>query len=239
MKSRFVLFTSLVLAVLLLAGCTISITTKVNADGSGEMGFAYKFTKSDLDSLASFGMKADTICSDMTSQGGSSLDLQGMELKQEKHGDETWCVGTKPFKTLDELKTGDSTSGFTINRLEIKDNKLYFDAVMSAGSDTQGMESMPFEINIGYEFTAPGKVTKHNGDKIDGNTVTWNIPLTGEKSMQLESDLKGGGSSDFLKKYGLYIGIGVACLCLLVIIVIVVFFFVLKKKPTTQTPGAV
>lgn len=254
MKSKF-LFVTLLVAALVLAGCTIAITTKVNKDGSGAMGFAYKFNKADLDSLSQYGMNAATICNDLTSQGGSTTPAD-LTLNQEQHGDEVWCVAEKTFATLDELKSElGSGSGFTINTMEISGDKFTFDADVDMSGQTGDTSSIPLEIKINYEFTAPGKVSNHNGDSIKGNTVTWDLPLTSSKNLHLESSTKvtstssnsnnnsssgssnsGSSSSDtksdksFLEKYWWAIAIGVSCLCLLMIGFIVIVILLLRRK---------
>jgi hypothetical protein len=241
MKTKFLMITAFVLAALVLSGCTMGILTKINADGSGELGFVYKFTKSELETLSGMGASADTICTDVASSGsGVGGDV---ELKQEKHGDETWCVGSQPFATLDELRTQLGGEGFALNTLEIVGDKFTFDADIDMSSASTDMEGIPFDIKIQYELTAPGKVNNHNGDKKDGTTVIWDLSLTEPRNLHVESSTKGGSSGgstdssggsdimDKVKQYW-YVGVIVVCCCLLVIIVgVVVFITMRRKKP--------
>jgi hypothetical protein len=243
MKTKFGLVTVFVIVSMLLTACSISITTKVNADGSGELGFAYKFTKDDLSQLSGMGMSSDTICSDLESQGGSDMPAD-FAFKQETHGNETWCVGAKTFDNLDDLRNEISGEGFTINTMEISDGTFVFDAVADmSGTDTGGM---PFSITIDYDLTAPGSIDKgkSNADDYSGNTATWNLALTGSKDMHLESSTKGGGGGGVsLGGDGKVLGIPtwvavivLLCCCLLVIIIIVVVvYLVMKRKP--KQPG--
>jgi hypothetical protein len=242
MKTKFSLIAVFVIFTLLLTACSISITTKVSADGSGELGFAYKFTKDDLSQLGTYGMNADTICTDMQSQGGTDMPAD-FEFKQEKHGDETWCVGAKNFDNLDDLKTEIGGEGFTINTMEISGGKFVFDAVADMSSSDTG--SMPFAITINYDLTAPGKIDQKasDADKYDGNTASWALALGGSKSMHLESSTKGGssggGDSVVSKKVGgvpvWAIVVALCCCLLLIVVIVVVVFFVMKKKP--KQPG--
>jgi hypothetical protein len=240
MKTKFSLIVAFVIFAVLLTACSISITTKVNADGSGELGFAYKFTKDDLSQLGGMGMNADTICTDLQSQGDSSMPSD-FTFEQEKHGDETWCVGTKSFDNLDDLKSEISGEGFTVKTMEINGDKFVFDATADmSGTDTGGM---PLSLTINYDLTAPGKIDKgaSDADKYDGNTATWNLALTGSKAMHLESSTKGGSSGGGIKLGGdskvagiptwLVVVIALCCCLLLVVIVVVVVFFMMKKKP--------
>ncbi len=260
MKSKTLVISIIIVAALLLTGCAIGISTKVNADGSGELGVVYKLNSSDIQTLSSMGGSTDTanICSSLESSSGSSGLPAGTTLKQEKHGDETWCVATQSFSTIDALKTQLGGEGFTINTLEIQGGKLTFDADvdMGAGQDTS---SMPFTINMSYDFTAPGKISNNDADKVNGNTATWNLEMGKTRHMHLESALSGGSSNksggsnsgsgsssdsssnkSFFQKYGLYIGIGLVCCCLIVVIVIVVVIFYMnrnKKKASTGFPA--
>ena len=238
MKTKFSLLAVFVIVSMLLTACSISIITKVNADGTGELGFAYKFTKDDLSALSGYGMSGDTICTDMQTQGSGTMP-EDFVFKQEKHGDETWCVGAKKFDNLDDLKTEISGEGFTINTMEINDGKFVFDAVadMSSTDTTE----MPLSITINYDLTAPGKIDKVKSDKeakdlvkIDGNTMSWTLSLSKSTSMHLESSTTGGGGGGggggFSFKW--WYGAILACCCLLILIIVgVVVFFVMKKKP--------
>jgi hypothetical protein len=235
MKTKFGLVTVFVLVSMLLTACSISITTKVNADGSGELGFAYKFTKDDLSQLSGMGMNSDTICDELESQGGSDVPAD-FAFKQEKHGDETWCVGAKTFDNLDDLRNEISGEGFTINTMEISNGKFVFDAVADmSGTDTGGM---PFSITIDYDLTAPGSIDKgkSDADKYDGNTATWSLSLTGSKNMHLESSTTGGGGGGGGLNFKWYYGVIIVCCCLLILIVIVVVvYLVMRRKP--KQPG--
>ncbi len=248
MVTKFKYFTVFVILSLLLTACSISITTKVNGDGTGEMGFAYKFTKDDLSQLGTYGMNADTICTDLQSQsGGTSGVPSDFTLKQETHGAETWCVAAKQFDNLDTLKTEISGSGFTINTMDISGGKFTFDGTADMTSSDTG--SMPLSITISYELTTPGSIdkSKSDADSYNGNTATWNLVLGQTKSMHLESSTKGGGGSGGInlggggsgsKVAGVSIWIIVVALCcclLLVVIIVVVIFFVMRRKP--KQPG--
>lgn len=244
MKTKFSIITGFVILSMLLTACSISITTKINGDGTGEMGFAYKFTKDDLSQLGTYGMNADTICSDMQTQGGSDVPAD-FTFKQETHGDETWCVGAKSFDNLDALKSEISGSGFTINTMEISGGNFTFDGTADmTSSDTS---SIPFSITINYDLTAPGSIDKgkSNADKYNGNTATWNLEIGQTKDMHLESSTKGGSSGGGginlsgggkVAGVSIWIIVVVVCCCLLLlVIIVVVVFFVMRRKP--KQPG--
>jgi len=239
MKTKFGLFAAFVILSLVLTACSISITTKVNADGSGELGFAYKFTEDDLSQLGTMGLAADTICTDLQSQGGSMPE--DFVFMQEKHGDETWCVGSKEFANLEDLTSEISGEGFTVSKMEISGDQFVFDAVADMSSTDTG--GMPLSITINYDLTAPGKINEDNSnaDTYDGNTATWNLTLGGSKSMHLESSTKGGGGGGGISLGGdskvlgvprlLAVVIGLCCCLLVIIVIVVVVFLVMKRKP--------
>lgn len=183
-KIFFVVFYLLVS--FLLAACSISITTKMNANGSGELGFVYKFTQDDLVQLEGMGLNAETICTDIQDQGDTLSDE--LSFKQETHDDETWCVAAKPFETLEEFKEDISGEGFTVNVIEISGDDFIFDADINISSEiTSGV---PAAFTIYYEFTAPGKITKHNATKVEGITAIWNLVIGTSTNMHLESSMK-------------------------------------------------
>jgi hypothetical protein len=188
MKTKITLYLVLLIAAYLLTACLISITTNINEDGSGEFGIIYKFTQDDLSQMAGMGMNADTICADMQSQEGSMPE--NYAFKQEKHGDETWCVASESFDDLATVKAGFSAAGLIVNTLEIDSGKLTFDANFDlSGQNTSGMESMPISFSIYYELTVPGKITNNNADSLNGNTAVWALSLSSATSLHLESNL--------------------------------------------------
>jgi hypothetical protein len=188
MKIKLPLWITIIAAAIALSACTISITTKINPDGSGEYGFIFKFTKAEVDLLSSYGLDSETICSDIQSQGESIP--QGYTIEQEQHGDETWCVSGYKFSTLEELKVSFSGEGFTINTLELTDDKFTFDATAKLNSADTG--ELPFPVTMEFLLTAPGPITDHNADKVEGFTAMWELELDQSTYMHLESNAKPG-----------------------------------------------
>ncbi|MFZ6030835.1 MAG: LppM family (lipo)protein [Chloroflexota bacterium] len=223
------------LAALLLSACTIDITAVVNPDGSGALGMTYKLTREDLKSLEGMGMPAETICEQM---GEGQEDFT---FVREEHGEEVWCVASKPVATLQEMKTEMNGEGFTVNTLEMMGNQFTFDASADM-SEQEGAEGFDLGmLQISYSMTAPGKVTSHNGDSIAGNTVTWELPLGSSKNLHLESkvgssaDLSLGGSGR--SNTGLLIGLLLTCCCCLIVIVIIVVVVVVLMRRKQNVAG--
>jgi hypothetical protein len=106
MRSRTGLRVLLTGVAFILTACTMSITAKVNPDGSGEIGFAYKLTEDDKETFAGMGMSnMDDLCGQLSSQGNESLPVS-LNLRQEKHGSETWCVARQRYNNLEGLRRG-------------------------------------------------------------------------------------------------------------------------------------
>jgi hypothetical protein len=260
MKTKFGLLSILVILTMLLTACEIGVTTKINADGSGEMGGKFVFTQDEVNALSSMGMgSADDFCASLSSDS-TGLSSGDMTFTQETHGNDIWCVASQPFATLDELGQGDS--GLTINKAEIANDKFVLDADFDLGQDFDAssmamITSSGYSIVMYYEVTAPGTIDKSKTqgfDKINGNTARMTIIDTSNKDqpvpsgtihIALESSLKGGSSGGSSgidlsggKVAGVSIWIVVVALCcclLLVVIIIVVVFFVMKRKP--KQPG--
>jgi hypothetical protein len=256
MKTKFGLLCLFVIATMMLTACEIGVTTKVNADGSGEMGAVFKFTKDEATALEGMGAgSADTLCSSMSESGTTGLSSEDMTFKQEEHGDEIWCVASKAFASLEEMGQGDET--LKVNTAEIKDDKFTLDADFNMGQDFDAsslsmVTSSGYKIVMFYEIVAPGTIDKgktEGFDKVNGNTARMTIIDTANKVMptssaihvHLESKLKGGSSGDSVisKKVGGVpvwgIVVAVCCCLLLVVIVVVVLFFVIRRKP--KQPG--
>ena len=256
MKTKFGLLCLLVIATMMLTACEIGVTTKVNADGSGEMGAVFKFTKDEATALEGMGAgSADTLCTSMSSSGTTGLSSEDMTFTQETHGNEIWCVASKAFASLDELGQGDQT--LKVNTAEIKNDKFTLDADFDMGQDFDAsslsmVTASGYKIIMFYEIVAPGTIDKaktEGFDKVNGNTARMTIidtannlmPTSGAIHVHLESKLKGGGGGESVvnKKVGGVpvwgIVVAVCCCLLLVVIVVVVLFFVLRKKP--KQPG--
>jgi len=202
---------------LVLSACTIDITATVNPDGSGALGMIYKLTADDLNTFESMGMPSEEICTSVSEESG-----EDMTLSQEKHGDEIWCIAEKEVATLEELKAEIEGDGFTINALELDNDQFVFDAdVDMTTEDTGGLDFGLIEIN--FSMTAPGKVTDHNGDSIDGNTVTWNMPLGSKKLMYMESKVGSSGLNLPGTDNGIpWVPVLMLCCCCVVMIILVI-----------------
>lgn len=194
MRTKYTRTGILLAACLFLSGCTVSIVTTVNPNGTGKLDFIYKLSEDDQQTFTQSGMTdADKLCEGMATM---SEGFQGQgTIKEEKHGRETWCVISEAFGSLEEMRTKLDAQGFTINTANIANGRFIFDAVMNT-SDSSGSD----ELNIGlpialtYELTLPGKAIRHNADKVKGHTLIWEMGLGQVKPIYAESGLEGRGT---------------------------------------------
>ncbi len=226
MKIKPAVIALLVAFALLLSACTVNMHTKINSDGSGDWITEIGFTTEDEASLTQMGF---TSVEDYCTQSATDMPAEA-STSIEVRGEETYCVYTVPFATLEALRAAyTETDGVVVNRLEIVDGVLYYDLTVDGGSGDMG--SMGISTN--WILTMPGSIQSHNAPTQDGNQLTWVLSTTGATAIQAQSKVS-GMSSDIT----MYVTIALSCLCCLVVIVIiaVVVFLVLRKRK--QTPAA-
>ena len=195
MSVKHLLFVLMLAACLFLTGCTVSIVTTVNPNGSGELKIIYKLSEEDKKNFTQSGMTdAGKLCEGMVTMS-ESFSGQGT-IKQEKHGSETWCVMSQAFGSLEEMTSKLNTEGFTINTASIGNGRFVFDAVMNTGVSSSELNvGMP--IGLTFELTLPGKAIRHNADKVKNYTLIWELGLGQVKQIHAESGLE-GRSTDWL-----------------------------------------
>jgi hypothetical protein len=195
MRAKHWLFGLLLAACLFLTGCTVSIVTTVNPNGSGELKIIYKLSEDDKKTFTQSGMTdASKLCEGMVTMS-EGFPGQGT-IKQEKHGSETWCVMGQAFGSLDEMSSKLNTEGFTVNTASINNGRFTFDAAMNTG-DSSSELNMGMPIGLTFELTLPGKAISHNADKVKNYTLIWEMGLGQVKQMHAESGLE-GRSTDWL-----------------------------------------
>lgn len=226
----------LLLAVLmmLLAACTIRTVTDVKADGSGAFTMEFGFTDAELTSMEQFGVSSDTGVCSMSESMGADVPAD-ITFEEVKRGDTTWCTYTKSFKNLDEMKAyfASEMEGMTVNRLEIKDGKFYYDITPGDTSSMSDTSGLPFTMDFSWIVKVPGTVGTNNATKVEGQTLTWDLLSSGlPDRFQAESSVGGGGLFGLDQTTLIIIAIAGGCCILggLVIVVIVVIVFSRRKK---------
>ncbi len=227
---KFVLFSLLVLAALLLSACKVNFMTDIKSDGSGTYIQELGFTKDEASMAGLSGESSgEEFCTSANAQSGGSELPPGTVVSQETRGDgEIWCVFKTPFTSLDNLRTVYATSDLQINQLSLTDGKVVYDVSL----DMSGEGSDIPMGDIYWIVTMPGSVTNHNATEANGKTLKWKLTMGQENTMHAESNVGGfnlGGGDALWYVVG---GIVFLCLCCFVPLVIagVVFFLMRRKK---------
>jgi hypothetical protein len=219
MKSKILLLTLCIASTLLLAACQFQAITTLQANGSGELRTEVGFTAEERQNLEeqSGNSGSQDFCN-------SSKDSAGVTVTEEQRGDETWCVTTTKFDDLAELqKLYEQKKGLTINRLEIVDNKFYYDIDLDTSSKTSDFSTFNA---ITWTVTLPGTPSYYNTEQVTGNTVTWNPePHSGTVNLRAESAVnKSGSASTLLINLGIML-----CLCGVAVLGGVGGFFLMRR----------
>jgi hypothetical protein len=225
-STKFLWVSFLIVAMLLLSGCTANLVTEINSDGSGTWGMEYIMT---VDELESYGYTlTDSFCADDLESDLSDMP-PGTSMRQEQNGDEVSCIFEASFDNLEGLRTIYVDMDSTVNSLEFRDNKFYYDVDVDMGStDTMG-------FMIYWIVKMPGTVTETNATTQEGNTLTWEAPTEGILNAYATSSVGGLSST-----WWWVIGIGSLCCCFVIIAAVVVLIIVLnkKKKNKAAAPAA-
>lgn len=174
-----------VLFMLLLAGChKLEATTKVESNGSGELQTDVGFSAEERANIEKQNNASQDFCN-------TAQTPENVTVTEEQRGDETWCVTTTQFKTLEELRAlYERQQGITINRLEISDGKFYYDVDIDTLSEGSSFSAL---TEIKWTVVLPGAPISHNADEVDGNMLTWTpTPKSGVINFKAESEAPRG-----------------------------------------------
>lgn len=174
-----------ILAMLLLAGChKLEATTQIQPNGSGELQSGVGFSVEERANMEPQNNASQDFCN-------TSQTLENVTTTEEQRGDETWCVTTTQFKTLEELRAlYERQQGITINRLEISDGKFYYDVDIDTLSEDSSFSAL---TEIKWTVVLPGAPISHNADEVDGNTLIWKpTPKSGVINFKAESEAPRG-----------------------------------------------
>jgi hypothetical protein len=182
MKSRSLKIVVLVIGALLLAGChKLQATTKIEANGSGELQMGIGFSAEERAKMEKQNSNPQDFCN-------TSKPPPNTIVTEEQRGEETWCITTARFKNLEQLRSlYEQRKGITINRLEISNGKFYYDVDVDTLSETSNFSAF---TSITWSVVLPGAPIEHNADQIEENTLTWTpTPQSGVINMRAESEV--------------------------------------------------
>ena len=175
-------------------------------------------------------------------EGNDLSDCVGARTSEDQRGELHFWVIECDIASLEEFEaTMTSTENTFMQSFDITVTDSLVTVTGSAtaeeslGEDTEGFDPSVLEdsISANLRITMPGRIIEHNADSVDGNTLTWEIPiLGGTLNVSAQSDPRGtpagGGSGGFP-------------IWLIVVIVVVVLlalylFMQSKKKGAAASP---
>ena len=205
------------------------ITTAVNADGSGDMTYHIELSKailSFLKGLPDF-PKYGKVCEEF------KLNIEGGGEWTETEGDgAVICNTVISFTDLEEYETlvADLFYGANFSRLEIADDRFYYDLKADMASSYDLMESLPYEIEVWWIVEVPGAVVNSNADTTSGRTLTWNV-MALDPSAHITAESRIGGMLGMDPVVMAVVAVLLlGCCGVVVLIAGVAGFFLLRKK---------
>ncbi len=222
MTSRTLPFALLTASTFLLAAChQLHSITEVRPDGSGELRTEVGFTAEERQNLEDQSGGSQDFCN--TQQATSDATVT-----EEQRGGETWCITTRKFADLDELKRlYTEQKGVTVNRLEIAGGKFYYDVDVDTSSPDSGLANV---TALTWTVTLPGTPITHNAAQVEGKTLVWTLaPKSGTVNLRAESEAIRPDSSLPLLPLALG-GVMVLCLCGVALLGGVGAFFLLRRS---------
>jgi len=219
------------LLALVATACRIetNIGATINADGSGTI-------------VAELGMDEEAegfFLQDGTDPFADQAlsSVPGAVQREETRGDLRVFIIEVPVADVstlqDQMIAGSDSllSNFTVTVTDTKVSvSATADPTESIGSQAEGFDPTVFEesFSANVRLTLPGRVLSHNADRVEGNTLIWEIPvLGGALDIQAESDPTGTPAGD-----GGGFPLWILAVAAAVAIAIVVYVMMQRKKPS-------
>jgi len=179
---------SLTICAVVLTACEFQAVTTIRPDGSGEFRSEVGYSAKERENLESQngGSKQD-FCN--TTQRSQQLFPPDVVITQEQRGDKTWCITTTGFNSLEDLRQlYESKSGLKINRLEIVDERLYYDIDIDTLSEDSAFRNFTAAT---WTVHLPGTPLDQNADLAGEKSLSWNLtPRSGVINLHVESTVE-------------------------------------------------
>lgn len=197
---------------LLLSGCIrAEISIKVNEDGSGEVSILAAFDREAFEELAEdFGDGATSEFPSFNDLDDTNLP-EGARVEEYEEDGFTGARVTIPFGAGDDIASavseilsesggdglvGGTDSTFDDFTLRREGEGWRFDATAAPlndagdGEDALGLGGPIFDLlfedaSFEIKLELPGDVIEHNADRIDGDTLVWELSFTDDEPRQL------------------------------------------------------
>jgi hypothetical protein len=166
-------------AALLLTACRVLVDTTILPDGSGTLRTAIVFSTEEKQNFSQApGNKTKNICDNLRPNVPADATFTA-----EEHNGETYCVTSRPFADLQELRQlYAQMNNVTVRQLQFELGRLTVDVDVDLTQATNN-EAVVQE----WRLTLPGSISQHNADQVDGETLIWTILPNERVTLQAET----------------------------------------------------
>jgi hypothetical protein len=235
----------------LLSGCKVrsDIDTNVRADESGVLTIRLGFD-AQLRQLAESSGQGDLVAQLESQLRDEALKGREVTVERWTEGDIQGVAAKTNFTNLADLRkllndvtaaegssgSGSGSTSSTFEDLSIThDGNVFVVAGHTTAIDTSDLAGQGVSpgvvsgaIDLRLVVTLPGKLGDHNADRVEGNTLTWNLPA--DRSRELRARSSVGGLPGWL----LPVGLGLIVLGLVAAAAVVL---VMRSRRDRQGPG--
>lgn len=185
---------------ILMAGCTMDITTVINPDGSGLVTSSFTRAKEDIDFLREMpGMN------EYMDAWISNLRQDGMFVENWIEGENETFFLQRVFGNLDDLSETQSSEGpaswlyatkytegnFIVFRfMALVDTTAFYQ--VTEGLSSSAAEEIRKELDqaeMNYSLVLPGEIVYHNSIEVHGNRISWLLRMNDRNEIVAESRL--------------------------------------------------
>lgn len=182
MNARRRLLLASLLAAALLSACQLRSVTTIGPSGAGEFRTEIGFTPDERQRLEEQGANPEDFCA-------VGRTPAGMVVLEEQRGEDTWCINIHSFSNMDQLRALYSEEeGITVNRLEIVEDRLYYDIALDTASPDSSLSGFS---SITWTLAVPGTLLEQNAATHSSASATWEVaPGTDSARLVAESTLE-------------------------------------------------
>lgn len=185
---------------ILMAGCTMDITTVINPDGSGLVTSSFTRAKEDLDFLRQMpGMN------EYMDAWISNLRQDGMFVENWIEGENETFFLQRAFGNLDDLSETQSSEGpaswlyatkytegnyIVFRFMALVDTTAFYQ--VAEGLSSSAAEEIRKELDqadMNYSLVLPGEIVYHNSTDVRGNRISWLLRMNDRNEIVAESRL--------------------------------------------------
>lgn len=191
-----------VVAVLLLPGCTMDVSTVINPDGSGTISVTLSQVAEDVDFIRQMPNMADYL-----NAWRDSLRKQGVLIDISRRGENEYIFLQNRFDDLDGISTPMDLPGDVKTWIAVTMDSTPFETVYryaavvdtttlyqgSPGMDSRVQAEVVKELNqmqFTYSVILPGEITYTNATRQKANRMIWDIRMNAQNELKAESRLR-------------------------------------------------